>query len=119
MQKPVKGVWIEEFLFTGGKADGDRGMIPIRHNSFSESPVLNWLANQLHTVLLSKQKSLYRHTHAGMGIKALKAAAQIVLYLFGVRGECALFVVDAQNHAVFFDLQFDPLTLKLRDVVHC
>lgn len=53
-----------------------------------------------------------------MAIKALKAADQILVQLLGVRNHRALFVVDAQDDAVPFDLQFNSLVPELRDVVY-
>ena len=53
-----------------------------------------------------------------MAIKALKATDQILVQLLSVRNHRALFVVDAQDDAVPFDLQFNSLVPELRDVVY-
>ena len=49
-QEIGKGVRVDEFLFTGGKTDGDHISVPICNDAFSEGNVFDWLSDQLHRV---------------------------------------------------------------------
>ena len=49
-QEVGKGVRLDEFLLTGGKADGDHISVPICDHAFSEGNVFDWLSDQLHRV---------------------------------------------------------------------